>query len=63
MRFHHLAFSLAALATPILGQTPQGVSPSTNNRLPVQYGSTVVTPGIMLPETREPLSVSPLNHC
>ncbi len=53
MHFQLLALSLAALAAPTLGQTPQGVQPSTSNLLPVKYGSTVVTPGIMLPETRE----------
>ena len=55
MRFQQLALSLAALATPILGQTPQGSPVTTNNLLPVKYGSTVVTPGIMLPETRKSL--------
>ena len=55
MRFQPLALSLAALAAPTLGQTPERVVPSTSNRLPVKYGSIVVTPGIMLPERRTSL--------
>ena len=52
MRFPQLALSLAALAAPILGQTPQGIPVNASTLLPVKYGSTVVTPGIVLAETR-----------
>ena len=55
MRFEQLALSLATLATPIFGQTPQGSPVTTNKLLPVKYGSTVVTPGTTLPETRKSL--------
>lgn len=49
--------SLAA-STLVLCQTPPGTNPSTSKNVAVKYGSTVVTPNLLLPEAREPHSVS-----
>ncbi|KAL9124232.1 MAG: hypothetical protein Q9217_006419 [Psora testacea] len=39
------------LVSQVLSQTPSGSSPSTTGNIAVSYGSTQVTPGIMLPRS------------
>ncbi|KAJ9632243.1 hypothetical protein H2203_000647 [Taxawa tesnikishii (nom. ined.)] len=50
MHFSKLAVSTAALAAGVFAQTPEGSSPVVSTNLGVRYGSTVVTPGIQLPQ-------------
>ena len=44
--------ALSVLAGSVTTQTPPTTSPSTSNNLAVTYGSTVVTPNILLSQAR-----------
>lgn len=46
------ALGASLLIACVSSQTPPGSTPATNNQISVQYGSTPVTPGIMLEKTR-----------